>query len=155
MNSIIICGRLCRDPEVRYTGTGENTSTVARFTVAVSRRFKKDGEADADFFNCVAFGKNGSFVEKYMHMGNKVVVRGSMKQDNYVNKDGEKVYTWQVIADEIDFGESKSSAESGNGNTAKTEKKPKEKKQEQQTFQTGPDGFMNIPDEILEDAPFN
>lgn len=149
MQSIIICGNLCRSPEVRYTGSGESTSSMARFTVAVKRIVKRDGKPDADFFNCVAFGKNASFAEKYLTQGTKVSIRGRMEQDNYTNKDGEKVYTWQLMVDEIDFGGGKSdSNQSGS-------KEPKSGKKSKVEPKTDENGFMDIPDELDEDMPFN
>lgn len=145
MNTIVICGRLCRDPEIRYTGSGETTSAVARFTVAVNRRYKKNGEADADFFNCTAFGKNASFCEKYIKQGGKVVIRGAMKQDDYTNKDGQKVYSWNLIVDEIDFGEGKPSGDSA---------KPKASKSKAKEEKPAEEGYMDIPDDTS-DFPFN
>lgn len=148
MQSVLICGRLCRDPEVRYTGTGDKTTSIARFTVAVNRLFKREGKADADFFNCVCFGKNASFAEKYLTQGAKVVIRGRMEQDDYTNKDGQKVYTWNLNVDEIDFGESKRTESAPNDKPAKS-KKAKAQVEEDEN------GFMNIPDELDEDMPFN
>lgn len=102
MNKIILMGRLTRDPEMR-TGT----TTVTRYTLAVDRRFKREGEPDADFFNCTAFGKSAEFADKYFRQGTKVVVTGRIESDNYTNKDGQKVYGWKVIVDEQEFAESK------------------------------------------------
>lgn len=149
MNTIIICGRLCRDPEVRYS-QGANSTSIARMTVAVNRRYKREGEADADFFNCVAFGKNAEFAEKYLKQGNKVIIRGSMKQDDYTNKDGNKVYSWVLNIDEIDFGESKPSGDKA----ADAQKKPKaEKKPAAAEPKVDENGFMDIPDDL--EMPFN
>ena len=115
MNKVILMGRLTRDPEVRYT-QGDNASAVARFSLAVDRRFKKDGEQTADFINCVAFGKTGEFIEKYGRKGTKFVVEGRIQTGSYTNKDGQKVYTTDVVVEQVEFAESKSS--SGlNGNT--------------------------------------
>ena len=144
MNVTIICGRLVREPEVRYTGTGETTSSVARFTVAVNRRSRRDNEPDADFFGCTAFGKNATFAEKYLKQGSKVVCKGWMKQDNYTNKDGQKVYSWVLMIDEIDFAEGKPSGDDKPKKTAKKEE-PK----------TDENGFMDIPDNFADDVPFN
>lgn len=151
MNLTVICGRLTRDPEIRYTGTGEKTMAIARFTVAVSRRFKRDGDADADFFSCTAFGKNATFAEKYLTQGSKVIIRGSMEQDNYTNKDGQKVYSWNLKADEIDFGESKSSDANRTTDGSKTEKSSKKTKIEPKTDENG---FMDVPDELMDEMPF-
>ena len=125
MNKVILMGRLTRDPEVRYS-QGESSTAVARFTLAVDRRFaRKDNgnEQSADFINCVAFGKTGEFVEKYFRQGSKAVVCGRIQTGSYANKDGQKVYTTDVILNEIEFAESK-----------KNEEKD--------------DGFINIPDDL-------
>lgn len=151
INTIVICGRLCRDPESRYAGSGENTTTITRFSVAVNRKFKREGESDADFFNCVCFGKNAQFCEKYLHLGSKVVIRGWMKQDNYTNKDGQKVYDWKLNVDEIDFAEGKSSGDTNNSGS----KEPKSGKKSKAEPKADENGFMDIPDELLEDSPFN
>lgn len=103
MNKILLCGRLTRDPETRTTGT----TTVARYTLAVDRKFKQDGQPDADFFNCTAFGKAAEFAEKYLKQGTKIIVSGRIQSDNYTKQNGEKVYGWQVIAEEQEFAESK------------------------------------------------
>ena len=141
-------GRLTRDPEVRYS-QGEGQMAIARFSLAVDRRFKRQGDTvTADFFNCTAFGKQGEFVEKYLKQGTKVVVTGRIQNDNYTNKEGQKVYSVQVIVEEIEFAESKN-ASAGNGGS----------------FQNVPagnstepmmpeDGFMNIPDGIDNSLPF-
>ena len=106
MNTALLCGRLTRDPEIRY---GENQKEVARFSIAVDRRFTKEGEATADFFNCVAFGKQAEFVEKYLKKGVKMIVTGSIQNDNYTNKEGQMVYSVQIIVSELEFAESKNS----------------------------------------------
>lgn len=150
MNSTIISGRLTRDTEVRYAGSGDNTKVIARFTVAVNRIYHREGEPEADFFNVTAFGKNATFAEKYLKQGGKVVVRGAMRQDNYTNKDGQKVYSWVLYADEIDFGESKSSG----GKNQSGSKEPKSGKKKPEEPETDENGFMDIPDELAEDCPF-
>lgn len=134
MNLLVICGRLTRDPEVR---TGGSTQ-VARYTVAVDRQFKRDGDPDADFFNCTVFGKSAEFAEKYFRQGTKVIVTGRIQQDNYTNKDGEKVYAWTVIVANQEFAESKKAADE-NGSQKKPEDKPK---------------YVDIADGIEEDLPF-
>lgn len=106
MNKLILIGRLTADPETR-TGTG---TTITRYTLAVDRRFKRDGEPEADFFNCTAFGKSAEFADKYFKKGIKIVVVGRMEQDNYTNKDGNKVYAWKVIVEEQEFAESKAAS---------------------------------------------
>ena len=106
MNKVILMGRLTRDPEVRVS-TGERQTTIGRFSIAVDRRFKREGQPEADFFNCTTFGKQAEFVERYLHKGTKVVVVGSVQNDNYTNKDGQQVYSVQIMVDEIEFAESK------------------------------------------------
>jgi len=142
MNKIILMGRLTRDPEVRYS-QGASQTAIARFSIAVDRRIKREGEPDADFFNCTAFGKQAEFIEKYLRKGVKIVVCGRLQNDNYTNKEGQMVYSVRVMVDEIEFAESKNasngSAPSGNGN---------------ETGSMPGDGFMNIPDGIDEELPF-
>ena len=146
MNKVILMGRLTRDPEVRYS-QGATATAIARFSIAVDRRFKRDGEPDADFINCVAFGKTGEFIERYGHKGTKFVVEGRIQTGSYTNRDGVKVYTTEVVVEEQEFAESK------NASSANT-----------QSYQAAPapapsadagDGFMNIPDGIDEELPFN
>ena len=116
MNKVILMGRLTRDPEVRYS-QGASQTSVARFSVAVDRRFKREGEPDADFFNCTAFGKTAEFVERYLHKGTKIVLSGRIQNDNYTNKDGQMVYSVRIIVDDVEFAESKnaSGANAGGG----------------------------------------
>ena len=139
MNKVILMGRLTRDPEVRYT-QGDNAMAIARYSLAVDRRFKRDGEPDADFINCVAFGKSGEFAEKYLKKGTKVAVVGRIQTGSYTNKDGQKVYTTDVVVEEQEFAESKNSGSSDNNQSAPANKN---------TY------FMNIPDGIDEELPFN
>jgi single-strand DNA-binding protein len=144
MNKVILMGRLTRDPEVRYS-QGDNATAVARYSIAVDRRFKRDGEPSADFINCVAFGKAGEFAEKYLHQGMKIAVTGRIQTGSYTNKDGQKVYTTDVVVEEHEFAESKGAASEG-GYQATAKPSP--------TTAIG-DGFMNIPDGIDEELPFN
>ena len=139
MNKVILMGRLTRDPEVRYT-QGDNAMAIARYSLAVDRRFKRDGEPDADFINCVAFGKSGEFAEKYLKKGTKVAVVGRIQTGSYTNKDGQKVYTTDVVIEEQEFAESKNSGSSDNNQSAPANKNT---------------DFMNIPDGIDEELPFN
>ena len=132
MNKVILMGRLTRDPEVRYT-QGDNAMAIARYSLAVDRRFKRDGEPDADFINCVAFGKSGEFAEKYLKKGTKVAVVGRIQTGSYTNKDGQKVYTTDVVVEEQEFAESKNSGSSDNNQSAPANKNT---------------DFMNIPDGI-------
>lgn len=139
MNKAIIMGRLTRDPEVRYTQSQDQSLCIARYTLAVDRRGpKKEGEQTADFINVVAFGKAGEFTEKYLHKGTKIIVSGKIQTGSYTNKDGQKVYTTEIVAEEQEFAESK---KDGEQNTA--------------SQGSSSDGFMNIPDGIEEDLPFS
>lgn len=140
MNKVILMGRLTRDPEVRYS-QGDTPTAIARYTLAVDRRTRKDGEASADFISCVAFGKSAEFAEKYLHKGTKLVITGRIQTGSYTNKDGQKVYTTDVVVEDQEFAESKAAA-SGNqeGNS--------------QPAASG-DGFMNIPEGMDEELPFN
>ena len=140
MNKVILMGRLTRDPEVRYT-QGDNAMAIARYSLAVDRRFKKDGdEQTADFINCIAFGKSGEFAEKYLKKGTKVAVVGRIQTGSYTNKDGQKVYTTDVVVEEQEFAESKNSGSSDNNQSVPVNKNT---------------DFMNIPDGIDEELPFN
>lgn len=142
MNKVILMGRLTRDPEVRYT-QGDNASAVARFSLAIDRRFKKDGDHTADFISCVAFGKTGEFIEKYGHQGTKFVVEGRIQTGSYTNKDGQKVYTTDVVVEQVEFAESKASADGNTTNNTANSNAPTDT------------SFMNIPDGIDEELPFN
>ncbi len=149
MNKAILIGRLTRDPEVRYT-QGESSTAVARFTLAVDRRFKKAGDTqEADFIGCVAFGKQAEFVERYFKQGMKMVLSGRIQTGSYTNKDGVKVYTTDVVAEDIEFAESKSA----NPNAGSQGGFQKEFRPEPSSAMG--DGFMNIPDGIDEELPFN
>ena len=141
MNKVILMGRLTRDPAVNYTQTASGSSAIARYTLAVDRRFRRDSEQSADFINCVSFGKTAEFAEKYLRQGTKIVVVGRIQTGSYTNKDGQKVYTTDIIVEECEFAESKNSLQ-----------------QNQSTPQPAPenaDGFMNIPDGIDSELPFN
>ena len=147
MNKVILMGRLTRDPEVRYSQNGEAPLAIARFSLAVDRRFQRQNagsdQQTADFINCVAFGKQGEFVEKYIHKGTKVALTGRIQTGSYTNKEGNKVYTTDVVAEEIEFAESKNSS-SNNGDFGGS------------APSAPADGFMNIPDNNIEDEiPFN
>jgi single-strand DNA-binding protein len=108
MNKIILMGRLTKDPEIRYS---QNNTAIAKYSLAVDRRFKRDGDPEADFFTCSAFGKSAEFVEKYLKKGTKIVVVGEIHNNNYTNKNGEKVYSFEVLVSEHYFAESKKSEE--------------------------------------------
>lgn len=142
MNKVILIGRLTRDPEIRYS-QGQNGSAVAKYTLAVDRKFKREGEANADFINCVAFGKLAEFAEKYLRQGVKIAVTGRIQTGSYTNKDGVKVYTTDVVVEEQEFCESKGSSQQNNTQPTQSPYGP-----------TSSDGFMNIPDGIDEELPF-
>ena len=135
MNSVQLIGRLTRDPEIRYTDGG---ASIARFGLAVDRRFKQENGADADFINIVAFGKTAEFIEKYFHKGMKIALNGRIQTGSYTDKDGKKVYTTDVVAENVEFCESK-------GNSAKNDAPDHAQNGE----------FMNIPDGMDEELPFN
>ena len=148
MNKVILMGRLTRDPNISYS-SGERQTTVARYTLAVDRRFRRDNDQQtADFISCVAFGRNGEFAEKYLHQGTKIVAEGRIQTGSYTNKDGNKVYTTEVVVENQEFAESKASASNNEGGF----------QPQAQSAPTAPagDGFMNIPDGV-EDVglPFN
>ena len=144
MNKVILMGRLTREPEVRYS-QGNNSMAIARYSLAVDRRFKKDGdEQTADFISCVAFGKAGEFAEKYLHKGTKITVVGRIQTGSFTNKDGQKIYTTDVVVEETEFAESKNG-----GSGAGTSNTPSN------NSASSGGGFMNIPDGIDEDLPFN
>ena len=149
MNKVILMGRLTRDPEVRYSQNA-NSTAVGRFSIAVDRRFKREGQPDADFFNCTSFGKQAEFVEKYLKKGTKVVVCGSIQNDNYTDKDGNQRYSVQIICDEIEFAESKNSQGGGDfqsNNGYSGNPRPSV------TADAG-DGFMNSPTGLEDELPF-
>ena len=150
MNKVILMGRLTRDPDVKYS-SGDNAMAIARYTLAVDRRGKKDQEQTADFINCVAFGKSGEFAEKYFRKGLKVAIAGRIQTGSYTNKDGVKVYTTEVVVDDQEFAESKNAAGSqGGGSYA-----PQGGGDFQGAPQPADDGFMNIPESMEEELPFN
>lgn len=146
MNNVILLGRLTRDPDVRYSQNAENSMAVARFTLAVDRRgAKRDDTQTADFISCIAFGTTGEFVEKYLHQGTKVALRGRIQTGSYTNKDGQKVYTTDVVVEQIEFAESKASSASSNSASASAP-----------SSALPGDGFMNIPDGVDDEGlPFN
>lgn len=135
MNKVELVGNLTRDPEVKYS-TGENATAIARFSIAVGRRFKREGDAEADFINCVAFGKTAEFIEKYFSKGSPIGISGRIQTGSYTNRDGNKVYTTDVIVEETEFVGKKSD----NVRAQKTT--------------TDSDGFMDIPTGIEDELPF-
>lgn len=145
MNKVILMGRLTRDPEVRYT-TSDEPIAIARYTLAVDRKFKRDGEQTADFIRCVAFGKNGEFAEKYFHQGTKIVAEGRIQTGSYQDKDGKTVFTTEVVIEGQEFAESKAAAES-NGVNTQTAPPP---------MPDNANDFMDVPDNADETGlPFN
>lgn len=154
MNKVILMGRLTRDPEVRYT-QGDNAMAIARYTLAVDRRFNRNNGDDqtADFIGCVAFGRAGEFAEKYFRKGTKIAITGRIQTGSYTNKDGVKVYTTDVVVEEQEFAESKNASDnsgfsggfSGGNSFGGSRPEPS----------GAGDGFMNIPDGIDEELPFN
>lgn len=136
MNKVNLMGRLTRDPEVRYS-TGENATAIARYSLAVDRRYKREGEQEADFINCVAFSKQGEFAEKYLRKGMKIAISGRIQTGSYTDKDGKKIYTTDIVVEEHFFCESKNQDAPA-----------------QEPAQPSADGFMNIPDGIEDELPF-
>lgn len=145
MNKVILMGRLTRDPDVRYS-QGEQAIAIARFTLAVDRRFRRE-EQQADFITCVALGRQGEFIEKYAHQGTKLVVEGRIQTGSYTNKDGVKVYTTEVYVENCEFAESKAAAASNESSFQTSRPEP---------VSAAGDGFMNIPDGVEDEGlPFN
>ena len=149
MNKVMLMGRLTREPDIRYS-QGENAMAIARYTLAVDRRFSRSGnggnDQSADFISCVAFGRSAEFAEKYLHQGTKLVVSGRIQTGSYTNKDGQRVYTTDVVVDDQEFAESKSSQGSDSA-YAPSRSNP--------STPAG-DGFMNIPDGVEDEGlPFN
>ena len=146
MNKVILMGRLTKDPEIRYSQGANGNTAIARYSLAVDRKFKQEGQPNADFINCIAFGKLGEFAEKYLHKGTKIVVVGRIETGSYTNKDGQKVYTTDVVVEEQEFAESKNASGSSEGGYAPAGRP--------EPAADG-DGFMNIPDCIDQELPFN
>lgn len=145
MNKVILMGRLTRDPEIKYT-QDNNQMAIASYTLAVDRKFKREGEPTADFITCKAFGKAGEFAEKYFRQGTKVTICGRIQTGSYTNNAGNKVYTTDVIVEEQEFAESKNASQRSNS----TQNSPQPMQQNNSS-----DGFMDIPDGLDEELPFN
>lgn len=143
MNKVILMGRLTRDPEIRYS-QGNDQMAIARYTLAVDRRFNRNGDQTADFINCVAFGRSAEFAEKYLKQGTKIVATGRIQTGSYTNKDGNKVYTTDVVVEDQEFAESK-------GNSAESDSAPSGRPN---PANASADGFMSIPEGIEDDLPF-
>ena len=147
MNKVILMGRLTRDPDVRYSQSGDGSMAVARYTLAVDRRRSRtdSNEPTADFIGCVAFGRSAEFAEKYLHQGTKIAITGRIQTGSYTNKDGQKVYTTDVVVEEQEFAESKSSASADGYAPSRP-----------QPSASAGDGFMNIQDGVEDEGlPFN
>ena len=143
MNKVILMGRLTRDPEIRYTqaNSAQEETCIARYSLAVDRKYKKSEESQtADFIGCVAFGRQAEFAEKYLRKGMKIALTGRIQTGSYTNRDGQKVYTTDVVVEEQEFAESKAAGQTAQQNPAPV---------------TREDGFMEIPDGLEEELPFN
>lgn len=147
MNKVILMGRLTRDPEVKYS-QGDNATAIARFTLAVERRIKRENEASADFINCVSIGRSAEFAEKYFRKGTKIVICGRIQTGSYTNKDGQKVYTTDIVIEEQDFAESKATSQQNNSGSVQNNSNSRQS----QKPQPDPDEFMSVDDD---DLPFN
>lgn len=132
MNLVILMGRICKDPDITSSQSG---TTIARYSIAVDRRFKKDGEPTADFFTCVSFGKQAEFVDRYLKKGTKIVVTGELQNNNYTNKDGQKVYDTRILTNNVEFAESKRETNESNN--------------------TDTNDFLNVADGLVTELPFN
>ena len=150
MNTVILMGRLTRDPEVRYSA-GENALAIARYTLAVDRRFRRE-EATADFINCVSFGKTAEFAERYFHKGIRITVCGRIQTGSYTNREGQKVYTTEVVVEEQEFAESRAANQQYMAENVPQMQQPAEMPT---PSAASADGFMNIPDGIDEELPFS
>ncbi len=141
MNKVILMGRLTRDPDIRYTqsNSAQEQTCIARYSLAVNRRFNRDGEQKADFISCVAFGHQAEFTEKYLRKGTKIALTGRIQTGSYTNRDGQKVYTTDVVVEEQEFAESKAAGQTTQQNPTPVSK----------------DGFMEIPDGLEEELPFS
>ena len=149
MNKVILMGRLTRDPSISYTqaNSAQESTCVARYSLAVDRRFNRDGERKADFISCVAFGRQAEFAEKYLRKGTKIALAGRIQTGSYTNRDGQKVYTTDVVVEEQEFAESKAASAEHTGGFAPADRPS--------PSNAVSDGFMNIPDGIDEELPFN
>ena len=152
MNKVVLMGRLTRDPEVRYSA-GENALAIARYTLAVDRRTRRDGEASADFINCVCFGRTAEFAEKYFRQGLKIAITGRIQTGSYTNREGQKVYTTEVVVEEQEFAESKASSDSYAASHPRTNT-ASAPEGAMPNPGAAAEGFMNIPDTLDEELPF-
>lgn len=159
MNKVILMGRLTRDPNVTYSNNGGDSTAVARYTLAVDRRMRKDASSDqptADFISCVAFGKSGEFAEKYLKQGTKIAITGRIQTGSYTNKDGQKVYTTDVVVEEQEFAESKAASQNGQASQAPATQPAAKPAGRPQPEQAAADGFMTMFDGVEDEGlPFN
>lgn len=155
MNKVILMGRLTRDPEVRYSQS-EQSMAIARFTLAVDRRFKRDGDQQsADFISCTAFGRTGEFIERYCHQGTKLVIEGRIQTGSYTNKDGNRVFTTDVVVESCEFAESKAASGGSSTNSRANSNANSNYNNNQSGMSVDADGFMNIPDGVDDEGlPF-
>lgn len=137
MNKVTLIGRLTKDPEIRYKEVKDEQKAIARFTLAVNRRYNRDGEQQADFISCVAFGKTAEFIEKYFRKGLKIAALGRIRTGSYTNKDGVTISTTDIVVEEVEFAESKPAS---NGSESKSE--------------ASADGFLSVPEDIDDMLPF-
>ena len=162
MNKVILMGRLARDPEVRYT-SGQDTLAIARFTLAVERRMKREDQINADFISCVSFGRQAEFAEKYFHQGLKIAITGRIQTGSYKNWEGQTIYTTEVVVEEQEFAESKAASEAaGNaavqnkgGSSSSPSRSTTRSKSKPSSAPAPTDAFMDVADTIDEDLPFN
>ena len=150
MNKVILMGRLTREPEIRHT----QETAVARYTLAVDRKYKRDGEQNADFISCVTFGKGAEFAEKYLRQGTKIVIAGRIQTGSYTNRDGVKVYTTDIVVEEQEFAERKGSENTVNRQQDNADESVQGSRRGGYS-ECSSDGFMNIPDNIDEELPFS
>ena len=163
MNSVILCGRLTKDPEVRYS-SGERQMPIARYTLAVDRRGRRGAQDNqgqtADFIPCVAFDRAAEFAEKYLKQGTKMIIRGRIQTGSYTNRDGQRVYTTEVIIEDQEFAESRNSSSQGDNSFSQSFRQNEERPRDNQSFSQNTadagDGFINIPDGVSDEGlPFS
>ena len=158
MNVVVMMGRLTREPEIRYA-TGGSGTAIAHYSLAVDRRFKREGQPTADFFDCMCFGRQAEFVEKYLHKGTKIVITGSLQNDNYQGRDGQMVYRNRIVVDNHEFAESKAAGQNAGAYVPQENAQAPTRSAQPAPRAMAPEpvgnDFMNIPDGIDEELPFN
>ncbi len=156
MNKVTLIGRLTRDPDIRYSQNSEQPMAIARYTLAVDRRFRREGsDQTADFISCVAFGRQAEFAEKYLHQGTKIAVNGRIQTGSYTNREGQKVYTTDVVIEDHEFVEGRNASAGQSSGGASYSNNNYNNNTAPQPAAAAGDGFMNIPDGIDEELPFN